>query len=102
MVVVSGFIRKFHKDLKLHHKKSILFAELHRMNVKDLYFALIFGAIIIVIIITVVILEFLIFYKARSVDANKIWTFLDNFICGRRYFFLLEPRNDDVIIPFTN
>lgn len=100
-VVVSGFTAKFQRDLKIH-QESITFTDVHRMNIIDFFYVFVFVTFLIVLIIVVITLEFIIYYKSSSVNATKVWKFFDKIICGRRYYFLLEPRNDDIIIPFTN
>lgn len=102
MVVVSGLTAKFQRDLKIHQEKSITFSEAHRINLIDFYFVFVFATFLIILIIIAIALEFIIYYKSRSVNATKVWKTLDKIICGRRFFFLLHPKNDDIIIPFTN
>lgn len=104
MVKDSGLISKFQKDLRLHHRKyrSRQITEVHSININEFNFAFLFALFFINLSITTFMFEFIIYYKVQSPNSSRIWVFLDKFICGKRYYFLLEPRNDDAIIPFTN
>lgn len=101
-IASSGLTSKWQKDIRIYRQLSKHHSEVHSINIMDFYFAFLFASVFLNLSITAIILEFIVYYKFNSPNSKHYWTFWDKLISGIRYFVLLEPNNDDVIIPFTN
>lgn len=104
-IVASGIISKWKKDLRLYPetKRKQNSEEVRSLRFSDFYFTVVSFIPLVGISIMALTAEFIIHNKAHSMNATYYWKFLEKAICGKRYFFLLEPiinENDDVVIPF--
>ena len=99
-IITSGLLSKWQKDMR-HYRASIeLNTQWKILNFGELTYAFTMFVGLIAALMAL-IAEIYIYKKANSVNATNYWKFWDKIICGKRYYFLLESRNDNVIIPFT-
>lgn len=100
-IVTSGILSKWRRDLQLYRVSVQFFFEIDSLNLIEFSYAFILLGPFLIVTVFILIVEFHIYKRANSVNTTNFWQFLDKIICGKRCFFLLEPRNDDVVIPFT-
>lgn len=100
-IIQSGLIAKWKTDLKLEHKTLNYDEEVRKISMADLHFLLIIFTTCMLFSSVVLLYEILINHKVKSNKSARVWKILEKSVCGRRYYFLLQPSNDDVIIPFT-
>lgn len=101
-ITTAGLVSKWQKDIRRYIKSKKRHSDVHSINITDFYFAFLFAMLLTNLSISAILIEFIIYYKVNSSRSKHYWQFWDKFISGKRYFLLLEPRCDDVIIPFTH
>lgn len=101
-IVTSGLLTKWQKDLRLYYVSKEVYSSGESLSLTDFSYAFFFAIPFLSLSMLIYMSEFLIYCKANSVNATKYWKFWDKLISGKRYWFLVQPKNDDVFIPFTN
>lgn len=89
-IFASGIVSKFKHDLKLDRKMPTELIEIYIVKLTYSTGIILILFIIGTLIVIALILEFVIYHKAHSINATKFWKFMDKLICGHRCFFLLE------------
>lgn len=100
-ILTAGLIGKWEKDLQRRPNVNYTNFEEHAYSMDDFGAIALYLSLILVGSIAAFIAEFIVYYqkisearKTRHHLINLFWGLCDEFICGRRHYFLLESSSN--------